>query len=45
MDTKDVAKLSPSDAAVTLRSLPRRFRAALRPVDDDNLDEFAGRVG
>jgi hypothetical protein len=37
--------VSPSDGAVALRSLPRRFRAALRPTDDDNFDEFAQRVG
>ena len=37
--------VSPSDGAVALRSLPRRFRSALRPTDDDNLEEFAQRVG
>jgi len=45
MDTDDLTRLSPQDAVVTLRSLPRRFRTALRPADDDNLDEFAERVG
>ena len=45
MEAKDFAKLSPSDGAVTLRSLARRFRSSLRPTDDDNLDEFARRVG
>lgn len=44
MDTADVARLTPQDAVVTLRSLPRRFRTALRPVDDDGLDELAERV-
>lgn len=44
MDISDLARLSPQDAVVTLRSLPRRFRTALRPTDDDNFDEFAERV-
>lgn len=44
MDTSDLSRLSPPDAVVTLRSLPRRFRTALRPTDDDNFDEFAERV-
>lgn len=44
MDTADLARLTPQDAVVTLRSLPRRFRTTLRPVDDDNLDELAERI-
>lgn len=44
MDTGDLTRLSPQDAVVTLRSLPRRFRTALRPADDDNFDEFAERL-
>lgn len=44
MDTADLAHLTPQDAVVTLRSLPRRFRTTLRPVDDDNLDELAERI-
>jgi hypothetical protein len=44
MDSSDLDRLSPQDAAVTLRSLPRRFRTALRPADDDNFDELAERV-
>lgn len=34
--TLDVSSLSPSDAAVALRSYPRRFRAALTPVDPED---------
>lgn len=45
MDTSDLTSLTPHDGIVTLRSLPRRFRAALRPVADDNLDEFVERMG
>lgn len=37
--------IAPKDAVVALRSFPRRFRAALRPTDDENFDEFAHRVG
>lgn len=33
----DPATVAPSDAAVTARSLPRRFRAALEPVDDEEV--------
>lgn len=44
MDTRDLALLSPKDGVVALRSLPRRFRAALRPVDDPDCDEWAERV-
>lgn len=45
MDAADLARLTPQDGIVTLRSLPRRFRAALRPVADDDLDEFVERIG
>ena len=44
MDTKDLARMSPRDGAVALRSLPRRFRAALRPIDDPDVEEWAERV-
>jgi len=44
MDTKDLARLSPQDKAVALRSLPRRFRAALRPIDDRIVEEWAEQV-
>jgi hypothetical protein len=38
--------LSPSDAAVALRSLPRRFRAALAaPSGEDRPDDLAHRPG
>ena len=33
----DPSTVAPSDAAVTARSLPRRFRAALAPVDDEEV--------
>ena len=39
------ASTSPSDAAVALRSFPRRFRSVLQPIDDDHVDEWAHRVG
>ena len=45
MDAADLARMTPQDGIVTLRSLPRRFRAALRPVADDDLDEFVERIG
>jgi hypothetical protein len=42
----DVSRLAPSDAAVALRSFPRRYRAAIQPVkDDDDVEELAHRVG
>lgn len=44
MDTKDLARMSPQDGVVALRSLPRRFRAALRPIDDPDVEEWAERV-
>ena len=44
METHDLAKMSPQDGVVALRSLPRRFRAALRPFDDPDFDEWAERV-
>jgi hypothetical protein len=39
------SSVSPADAAVTLRSLPRRYRGALQPLDDDHVEEWAQRVG
>jgi hypothetical protein len=39
------SSVSPADAAVTLRSLPRRYRAALQPIDDDQVEEWAQRAG
>ena len=36
--------ISPSDAAVALRSLPRRFREALE-VEDEDPEDIAGRPG
>lgn len=44
METRDLAKMSPQDGVVALRSLPRRFRTALRPVDEPDFDEWAERV-
>lgn len=44
MDTKDLARLAPLDGAVALRSLPRRFRAALRPIDDPDVEAWAEQV-
>jgi hypothetical protein len=39
------ASTSPSDAAVALRSFPRRYRSVLRPIEDDHVDEWAHHVG
>ncbi|MCB1016412.1 MAG: hypothetical protein KDB10_15080 [Acidimicrobiales bacterium] len=44
METADLAQMSPQDGVAALRSLPRRFRAALRPVDDPDVEEWAERV-
>ncbi len=44
----DVSRVSPADAAVTLRSLPRRYRAlfaAAATPDDPGGDELVRRVG
>lgn len=50
----DLSSMSPSDAAVALRTLPRRYRDAARTAstveldvepDDAAIDEVAGRVG
>jgi hypothetical protein len=42
----DLSRLSPSDAATALRSYPRRYRALLQPINnDDDVEELAHRVG
>lgn len=42
----DLSALSPQDAVVALRSYPRRYRALLEPItDDDNLERLAARPG
>jgi hypothetical protein len=42
----DTSRLSPADAAVTMRSLPRRFRAALGSIgDEEQAAEVAERIG
>ncbi len=45
MSDIDLSRLAPSDAVTALRSYPRRYRALLRPLDDDAVDELAHRVG
>lgn len=45
MSDIDLTRLAPSDAVVALRSYPRRYRNALRPIDDDDVAELAHRVG
>ena len=48
MASSATSHLSPDDAAVAVRSFPRRFRAVLaRPDDDERVDpdELARRVG
>ena len=41
----DLSQMSPNDAVTALRSYPRRYRAALAPIDDDNVEELAERAG
>jgi hypothetical protein len=42
----DLSRLSPGDAAIALRSYPRRYRALLQPINnDDDLEELAHRAG
>ena len=42
----DLSRLTPEDALVALASFPRRYRAELAPVpDDDRADELAARYG
>lgn len=45
MSAPDPAHLSPADAAVAMRSWPRRYREALAPIDDDQVAELAVRLG
>jgi hypothetical protein len=41
----DLSSLAPADALIALRSFPRRYREALRPLDDDQVEELALRPG
>ncbi len=46
MSGLDLSRLTPEDALVALASFPRRYRAELGAVpDDDRADELAARVG
>jgi hypothetical protein len=46
VSTYDLSSLSPADAEVALRSFPRRYRAALSPIqDDESIEEMALRLG
>jgi hypothetical protein len=45
MSDHDLSRLAPADAATTLRSLDRRFRAAVRPVDDPDVEVWAQLPG
>ncbi len=46
MSALDLSRLSGSDAAVALRSYPRRYRAAMQPIDGDpDVEELSPRVG
>jgi hypothetical protein len=46
MSELDLTRLSPKEAAVALRSYPRRYRELLQPVaGDDNAEEIAHRIG
>jgi hypothetical protein len=41
MTGPDLDRLSPADGAVTLRSLDRRFRSAVRPIEDPDIEIWA----
>ncbi len=41
----DLSNESPSDVAVTLRSLPRRFREAVEPHGNEDVDALVRTVG
>jgi hypothetical protein len=44
--TIDLSRMSPNDAVTALRSYPRRFRAVLAPIaDDENIEEMAQQAG
>jgi hypothetical protein len=45
MSDHDLSRLAPADAATTLRSFERRYRAAARPVDDPAVEEWARLPG
>lgn len=45
MSELDLTRLAPSDASAALRSYPRRYRAALLPIGDDDVVELAHRIG
>ena len=46
VDGVDVSQLSPDDCVAALRSYPRRYRAALMPVrDDDAWEDKVHRIG
>lgn len=45
MSSYDLSSLAPADALIALRSFPRRYREALRPLDDDQVEELALRPG
>lgn len=45
MSGLDVSRLSADDAATALRSLARRFRAAVGVGPDEDVDELALRIG
>lgn len=45
MSGPDVSHLSGPDAVVALRTFPRRFRLAVLPLDDPEVEELAYRVG
>jgi hypothetical protein len=46
MSELDLTRLSPKEAAVALRSYPRRYRGLLQPIaGDDDSEEIAHRVG
>ncbi len=41
----DLSNLSPTDVAITMRSLPRRFGEALAPRDDEDAEALARVIG
>lgn len=45
MRTPHSSPLSPADAAVAMRTWPRRYRAVLAPAQDEQVAELALRIG
>lgn len=42
---KEFSSVSPRDAAIAMRSWPRRYGALLRPIDDESNEEKVAQIG